>query len=777
MSAFTPTSAAPDAADVSTFVSGAAPDSSTFTPDAADAGAVAAAEVEAIPGSSVSAKEYVEDHPGLFDTIRRKLWLDNDTPKPVFDKNEQLLHLGGKGYSGIDADGNFVFTMKHMTPDGSYHSGLSVDAQKLADEGKLKLLLSMTRDTQNQVIEVPIDVDGNAIIDPDSDVGKLLFEEVDGKMDFKGKFAEIAEYVGDDKDGVHGFRILATHVEDGDGLGEVPVEPVLPIEPVAPPRPEILPEGPDDILPEDVPIEEATNLPWVIPAPWRQPLEKMQKEVGPLPIYPYYGAGSAENILENFRERNLELDPYKVVKKDGKIEFFDKDGKIVQRDAEREKERIERYIDSLDGEYHAEIEGIANTLEPMNEKCRVAVIIPARYEEKNLANLLDQYSKQTDTSGNALDPDLFEINIIVNRKQSEIADNSVQVINDWRKDHPEIHVNIIDVAFKDEEACVGLARKYVTDATLLRSVKRKDATKPLYIESEDADLFSVDKATVAKLINIFDNRPHVDVLRGVQDRQPEVMKENELLFFQRRLWDLAEILLRNPKYRPDKNSGADFVWHRVVSGGWNTAFTAEAYAQIGGYGATYRIGEDMAIGQQISVLRGSKENGQVIPNTYTATTSGIRSNSSPRRFIDAMARKISPYDDFDNQDLKSKTLDELLETISEYKKARPEDREKYQETLAIMAGFLKGFDHEEESYHWQDVMKRVLFYLGLKGEDLSEGEDIEGKEKKVDYIITKDGVTLTEKGMLRIIELMENYKTNQKWKLGYKRQNHPALEV
>ena len=80
---------------------------------------------------------------------------------------------------------------------------------------------------------------------------------------------------------------------------------------------------------------------------------------------------------------------------------------------------------------------------------------------------------------------------------------------------------------------------------------------------------------------------------------------NDIFFLIRRAWDFGEILLQNKKYRPDVNEKANFEWNRIITGGWNTAYSAQVYAEIGGYDPTMRQGEDMYIGKQISILRGN----------------------------------------------------------------------------------------------------------------------------------------------------------------------------
>lgn len=694
-------------------------------------------------------KEVVDQRPDLFKAIKRVLWYDNDTPKPVFDKNELRLHWGERG-TGIDAKGNFVYDINAMTPDGSYHKNFSVDAQQAMKAGKLRLMISLSQDTQHRVFQVPIGADGRAVFDPNSDVGKMVFKEVNGKAQFLGRFAEVAEVVGE-KDGVERMRILATH--EGKGLDTVTETVQKPL-PVIENSPKLIigapPEGDYQVLP-----------PPVIPVFGRRPLERAQNVRETHPYYPsYYGAGSAEAILADFERRGIELDPYQVVEQNGGKVLLDKNGEAIERNVERERERIRSYLEGQDPAYRTELEQLSQGLPPMEENCRVVVTIPAKMEAVNLKNLLDQYKNQEDGKHNVIDLRTFEINIIVNKKKSEVGDNSMDVIEAWKRENPSFKVNAIDMSFDDNVACVGLARKYITDLSLLRSISRARQAGPVYIQSEDADLFSIDVRTVWKTVQDFDKNPRLDVLRGLQDRRPEILQKNDLLFFGRRLWDFAEVFLRSPKYRPENNPQADFVWHRIISGGWNTSFTAEAYSQIGGYNQHMRIGEDMDIGQKISVLRGRRDTAtsKFTHNTWTAKASGLRSNSSPRRFVDALARDISPYDDFENQALKHAPLDELLRKIEGFAEVKTDHFDKYQDTISTLTTFIKRLSGDDASL-WQSALKRTLGHMGLKA--------------KTHYEITDNGIYLKRQGMAALMRQIRSYKTDKKWKLGYRRQNNP----
>jgi hypothetical protein len=174
--------------------------------------------------ASEHAADYLNEHPELTHTIHRELWYDNNTPHP-FDKNELQTHWGNHD-TGLDDKGNYVFNVAHMTADGSYHHGLSINAQDAIKHHGIKMIFSLSQDTQRHVFEVPIDAHGNAIIDKDSPLAKLMFEQKDGHAVFTGKYAEVVQSVGHGGDGGEKVRILSSVIGKGhemiDGPKSIP---------------------------------------------------------------------------------------------------------------------------------------------------------------------------------------------------------------------------------------------------------------------------------------------------------------------------------------------------------------------------------------------------------------------------------------------------------------------------------------------------------------------------------------------------------------------------
>lgn len=224
-------------------------------------------------------KDFVKGNNNMHD-IHRHMWYDNDTVGK-YDKNELGLHWGGD--HGLDGHGNYVMSAKSMLPEGSFHAGSSADPIQLMRDGHLKLLLSVSEGTQHRVFEFAVDNHGNINIPGDSEAGSLLYHAgANGHAIFNGKFAEIAQSMGTDKNGVENFRILATHIGENsvhkidvdlptnNVVNDVKTFISMPIHPEAP----LVGDQNDFMMPPVIPIVPRTPL---------EPSQKKQPEPQPHP--------------------------------------------------------------------------------------------------------------------------------------------------------------------------------------------------------------------------------------------------------------------------------------------------------------------------------------------------------------------------------------------------------------------------------------------------------------------------------------------------------------
>lgn len=163
---------------------------------------------------SRTAEQYAEAHRDQMTEVARSYFNENGTA--YSDGNEIRLDLGGVNNSGIRADGQYEFSVDRMTSEGSSHNGINENIQELIKEGKAKLALTLSRGTQKLAFMFDINPDNSIVIDPNSEAGRILLENVDGHAVFKGAMAEVVA-VGDNVNnkGEEVVRMFATYTGEG----------------------------------------------------------------------------------------------------------------------------------------------------------------------------------------------------------------------------------------------------------------------------------------------------------------------------------------------------------------------------------------------------------------------------------------------------------------------------------------------------------------------------------------------------------------------------------
>lgn len=183
--------------------------------------------------AQVGASEYISNHQEDVTRVIRENWMDNNSEK--FDLNELKLKWGGD--SGLDNDGNISLHIKDMTESGSFHDNIGIDVPESTGAGTMKVIFSLTNETQGEVFEIPINSDGTITIDPESNIGKLFFDvNKSGQVSFKGRFAEIVKFLGSNQDGTEKVSVISTLVGKGNNniienipsFREIPVETQMP---------------------------------------------------------------------------------------------------------------------------------------------------------------------------------------------------------------------------------------------------------------------------------------------------------------------------------------------------------------------------------------------------------------------------------------------------------------------------------------------------------------------------------------------------------------------
>ena len=214
---------------------------------------------------TTDANGYLTNHPGAGTPVAREIWYGNDTPMHQdaagnwtgADQNELRTYWGGANGSGVNAHGDYEMDISHMTPDGSFQNGLSIDAQDAMKKGSLQAMVSLTEGTQHTPIAVSITPEGKVIFDHNNPLWQQIFKpDANGHMVAHVKYIEIVENRGT-VDGVEHIRPLGTYV--GEGLDKIK---------------ETVPSH-EDIVTNNLNTPLGDEPPYFIPVLSRRPLEKV----------------------------------------------------------------------------------------------------------------------------------------------------------------------------------------------------------------------------------------------------------------------------------------------------------------------------------------------------------------------------------------------------------------------------------------------------------------------------------------------------------------------
>ncbi len=578
-------------------------------------------KIDGPPGAptSVPSKELVKADPDLFQQVKRVLWYDNDTKAPKFDKNELKLWWGGEKNAGLTESGDFVMDVSHMMPKGSYHGAESVNAIDKFKEGNLKLLLSLSKDTQNQVVEVQISPEGKAIIPKDSEIAKLFFAAEDGKAIFKGQYAEVAQML-DEKDGVDQVRLLATHV--GKGVEAVDGIPT-------PGQPKEFTNWTMDRLLE---YSEQQQDDWefypppIIPFNGRDELEGKGKtaetsdpdedertriavrpeirEAEPFDLYGYNNAKASAELEKAFEENKLEelkLNP------EAKLD---------------EKQAIAEYFSKQNPEYAEHLHSLSEQLGQIDDECRLSICIPVagHQEGGQIYQSLENYTRQT------TDAKKYEIVLYVNYPETDrdgnriVPDNTIAEIERFKHDYPQMQIKVFSEALPLEQAKIGRIRKVLNDVVLLRQSQRPPGAPELVMVSNDADNKGLAPDYVDNFIKKFENNPDVDGFLGQLDWDPESYVKYPAIHIGTRLFQFLSVIGR-------RRGGG------LASSGANFAFRANIYAGVGGYLDNLEGAEDVNLGRAIIAARGGNRK-----RLKFAGANVSRLYTSSRRAVDAFEK-------------------------------------------------------------------------------------------------------------------------------------------
>lgn len=311
--------------------------------------------------------------------------------------------------------------------------------------------------------------------------------------------------------------------------------------------------------------------------------------------------------------------------------------------------------------------------QPMLSDCRVSVMIPARFEAGRIMHTLNGLANQR---GRGITPDMYEINVLNSVQFGEHSDETTELLYRFAEDHPELVVNFWDAEVHANYDTVGRKRKMLADITIDRAMSREHYNNALYFIPTDADEIDVDPYWVAKVIDRMDADPSIDILSGHHERLDPELFDNDLAVLYYRGVQIIRMLAKAKELQDPQRDGYNWVWNRIISGNGPVAMSALAYAMVGGYDPNLRSGEDMIMGEMVSVARGNLDpSGQMlIPNLDTVRSIPVNVRSNFIRFGTYLITQTPPYEEQEFTKPKDITHEQILDAIAQFRRIDPSNR-------------------------------------------------------------------------------------------------------
>jgi len=529
----------------------------------------------AVGGKVADVQDFVHEHSDKFTKIKRLGWADNGTVRP--DQNELKL------WDPIEKNGQYEFAVK-MNQTGSVFNGQHIDPVKLASEGKLKALFSLSRDTQGHPFEVPVTYEAGKMtisVDPNDPIlGQLFHKAPNGEIICDARFVEVGAEMGE-KNGVKEFVMCAT--EEGKGLSSI----------------NGVGEKIDDFIQTNVktdismPNNPDVYLPPVIPLLPRTPLEPTK--TGKVPPPPYYGFASRPEDIKRWKEsqsETLSKDPYAKLEQLKEIDaYFDKEKKSPEFGDE--------YLEELDK--RIDENGLDSVV---TSKTKVVVCMPVHgpSEAENIYKTLALYAKQ---GGGALDKTAFMLNVNWREfeKDSSTIQKTLDEIKRAKKDFPQLRIGFFkkewsqELVVRKNGRLYGTVVKHLND-TVLRLISKKRLADDVYLLTNDADCRGMSSHYLSDVLEAGNKEPEKDGFLGRLEWGTEKFTQYPGYHVSMRVMQYLGAVKRNSKLLKDKY---------VESSGANFACKASTFAAVGGYESSIGAGADTDLGKKIRYARGGEQ--------------------------------------------------------------------------------------------------------------------------------------------------------------------------
>lgn len=261
---------------------------------------------------------------------------------------------------------------------------------------------------------------------------------------------------------------------------------------------------------------------------------------------------------------------------------------------------FEKYLNIQTRRHLNVLKTLSKQLHKIHKNKRIFILIPAFYENDNIAHTLDTLIPRNNRLLRFWCSKVLIV-ILNNFYDKQPNTHASHIVKKYKESRRFKDIHVINYALPHNKSNVGYCRKILHDLIIYNANRLTRKLEDCIFVSSDADILENDLRIFKKAYTLLLKQNKIDAAQGAMTRIPKYVNRNNLFCVYSLLYDGIRDEWQSKKYRKNGVPQINFMWNRVFTYGANLFLKTDVYCRVGGFDC-FDVGEDYAMGAKISFL-------------------------------------------------------------------------------------------------------------------------------------------------------------------------------